>query len=166
MAYTAINKSTDFFNTKLWTGNSTTDRAITGVGHQPDMLWIKGRNEGTDHEVQDAVRGSDKYIRPNLNGNEGTEEEGVKSFDSDGYTLGNANYWNWTSKTFVGWSWKAGTTTGLAKERINRHLLRFWQLINVLNKKEEISTNLLESFEKEDRLFPIIEYRDWSRKKD
>ena len=114
MAFTAINKSTDFFNTKLWTGNSTTDRAITGVGHQPDMLWIKGRNEGTDHEVQDAVRGSDKYIRPNLNGNEGTEEEGVKSFDSDGYTLGNANYWNWTSKTFVGWSWKAGTTSGLS----------------------------------------------------
>jgi hypothetical protein len=112
-AYMSFQPS-DFFNVKLWTGNSTTDRAMTGVGFQPDMLWIKGRNEGTDHELQDAVRGSTKYIRPNLTAVEGTETEGVKSFDTDGYTLGNANYWNWTAKTFVGWSWKAGTTTGLS----------------------------------------------------
>ena len=30
MAYTTINKSTDYFNTKLFTGNSSTN-AITGV---------------------------------------------------------------------------------------------------------------------------------------
>jgi hypothetical protein len=87
---------------------------MTGVGFQPDFLWIKGRNEGTDHELQDSVRGSTKYLNSNDDGVEATETEGVKSFDSDGYTLGNANYWNWTAKTFVGWSWKAGTTTGLS----------------------------------------------------
>ena len=114
MAYTTIDKPTLHFNTKLWTGNSTTDRAFTGIGHQPDMLWVKGRNEGTDHEINDAVRGSTNYIRPNITNGEGTEAESVKSFDTDGYTLGNANYWNWTAKTFVGWSWKAGTTTGLS----------------------------------------------------
>ena len=112
MAYISFQPS-DFFNTLLWTGNSTTDRAMTGVGFQPDFLWIKGRNEGTDHELQDSVRGSTKYLNSNDNGVEGTETEGVKSFDSDGYTLGNANYWNWTAKTFVGWSWKAGTTSGI-----------------------------------------------------
>ena len=113
MAYISFQPS-DYFNLTLWTGNSTTDRAITGVGFQPDFLWIKSRNEGTDHELQDAVRGSTKYIRSNLTAVEGTETEGVKSFDADGYTLGNANYWNWTAKTFVGWSWKAGTTSGLS----------------------------------------------------
>ena len=35
MAYTTINKSTDYFNTKLYTGNGTA-RSITGVGFQPD----------------------------------------------------------------------------------------------------------------------------------
>ena len=44
MAYTTINKSTDrYFNTKLYTGNGTS-LAVTGVGFQPDWLWIKQRN--------------------------------------------------------------------------------------------------------------------------
>ena len=113
-AYTAIDDAGSFFSLKLWTGNSTTDRAMTGVGFQPDFLWIKGRNEGTDHELQDSVRGSTLYLNSNDDGAEATETEGVKSFDADGYTLGNANYWNWTAKTFVGWSWKAGTTSGVS----------------------------------------------------
>ena len=40
MAYTTINKSTDYFNTKLYTGNGAT-QSITGVGFQPDWTWIK-----------------------------------------------------------------------------------------------------------------------------
>ena len=31
MAYTTINKSTDHFNTKLWTGNATDNRAGYGL---------------------------------------------------------------------------------------------------------------------------------------
>ena len=35
--YTTINKSTDYFNTKLYTGNGSTVKSITGVGFQPDL---------------------------------------------------------------------------------------------------------------------------------
>ena len=108
-AYISFQPS-DFFNTLLWTGNSTTDRAMTGVGFQPDFLWLKSRNEGTDFELMDSARGVSKYINSNTAIVEGTEAEGLISFDADGYTLGNANYWNWTAKTFVGWSWKGGTS--------------------------------------------------------
>jgi hypothetical protein len=38
MAYTTINKGSDYFNTKLWTGNDGT-QSITGVGFQPDLVW-------------------------------------------------------------------------------------------------------------------------------
>ena len=41
MAYTAINKSTDNFECKLWTGNETDNRDITGFSFQPDFAWIK-----------------------------------------------------------------------------------------------------------------------------
>ena len=41
MAYTTINKSTDHFNTKLYTGNESAGHSITGVGFQPDFLWFK-----------------------------------------------------------------------------------------------------------------------------
>ena len=43
MAYTTIKKPSDYFNTKLYTGNGSTNN-ITGVGFQPDFVWCKGRS--------------------------------------------------------------------------------------------------------------------------
>ena len=40
MAYTTINKQSAHFNTKLYTGTGSSN-ALTGVGFQPDLVWIK-----------------------------------------------------------------------------------------------------------------------------
>ena len=42
MAYTTIDDPTIYFNTVLYTGNSTgsTQQAISGVGFSPNMVWI------------------------------------------------------------------------------------------------------------------------------
>ena len=40
MAYTTINKVSDYFNTKLYTGNEFT-QSITGVGFQPDWFGLR-----------------------------------------------------------------------------------------------------------------------------
>ncbi len=63
------------------------------------------------------------------------------------------------------WSFilKAGTTTGLAKERINLHLKRFWMLINVIKDNETIDPTILERIEKEDSIFPLISPIDWKK---
>ena len=45
MAYTTINKSTDHFNTKLYSGDGGT-QSVTGVGFQPDWVWLKSRSAG------------------------------------------------------------------------------------------------------------------------
>ena len=58
MAYTTIDKPTDYFNTKLYAGNSTNDTAITGVGFQPDLIWLRNRSVTENHQWQDAVRGT------------------------------------------------------------------------------------------------------------
>ena len=110
MAYTTIDKPTDYFNTKLYTGNGTTDHAITGVGFQPDFVWLKKRSATDDHILQDVVRGAIKYLSTNLTVAESSYSEGFKSFDSDGFTLGNANNTNQNTNTFASWSWKAGGT--------------------------------------------------------
>ena len=55
MAYTTINKSTDYFNTKLYTGNSGT-QTISGIGHQRDLIWGKNRASNR-HFLSDSVRG-------------------------------------------------------------------------------------------------------------
>jgi len=107
MAYTTINKSTDYFNTKLYTGNSSTLN-VTGVGHQPDFVWIKDRSSsGDDFAMYDAVRGVNKRIRSNQNDAENTETAALTSFDSDGFTVGTAGSSNGNGDSFVAWNWKA-----------------------------------------------------------
>ena len=107
MAYTTINKSTDYFNTKLYTGNGTTNTAITGVGFQPDLSIIKARDMTYDHNVMDAVRGSTKRVATNLSDAESTQAEMIKSFASDGFNLGDNGGVNQNTKTYVAWNWKA-----------------------------------------------------------
>ena len=114
MAYTTINKSTDYFNTKLYTGTGS-ELAITGVGHQPDWVWIKDRDSaGNSHNLTDVVRGAGKGLFSNLTSVQydyGTgSSSSVKSFNSDGYTLGTATQVNNNGTNFVSWNWKAGTT--------------------------------------------------------
>jgi len=105
MAYISFQPK-DHFNTKLYTGNATDDTAITGVGFQPDWLWGKNRTDATNHYFIDAVRGVTKEINSNNGDAEGTDATLIKSFDSDGFTLGNGSL-NQSSKDFVTWNWKA-----------------------------------------------------------
>ncbi len=107
MAYTTINKSSDYFNTKLYTGNGTTDRTITGVGYQPDFVWIKNRTTNFGHRLFDAIRGATKELYAHTVDAEGTNTEGLKSFDSDGFTLGNHGGTNENNSGMVSWNWEA-----------------------------------------------------------
>ena len=111
MAYTTVNKSTDYFNTKLYTGNGGTN-AITGVGFQPDLVWGKSRSDTFDHFLLDAVRGTTKIISSNTNVAESTQTGSITAFDTDGFTLGSGNPYNKSSDNYASWNWKAGGGQG------------------------------------------------------
>ena len=116
MAYISFQPS-DFFNTVLYTGNGTTGHAITGVGFQPDMVWMKSRENTYSHTVATSILGVNKEIYPDNNGAEYSGSEMLTSFDSDGFTVGTDAGWNSSgagTNTKVTWNWKAGTTTGLS----------------------------------------------------
>jgi hypothetical protein len=108
MAFITFQPS-DYFNSVLYTGNNSSSKAVTGVGFQPDWVWIKSTNLGDSHRVYDAVRGAANYITPNANVAQSSSIP-LTSFDSDGFTIGssdgsvNGNY------NYVSWNWKAGTT--------------------------------------------------------
>ena len=108
MAYTTINKSTDYFNTKIWTGTGA-NLSVTGVGHQPDFTWIKNRANTDDHNLFDVLRGfsTDSLLRSNTSGAATDTTEGIKSFDSDGFSLGNNGSSNGNGQGMVSWNWKA-----------------------------------------------------------
>ena len=118
MAYTDIDKPSDYFNTVLYTGTSADNRAVTGVGFQPDFLWIKDRTSAFSHALFDSVRGSSKMLVT-----QGTEAEqtdagsgGLTSFDTDGFTTdagsGGNPYrnTNQSGDAYASWNWKAGTS--------------------------------------------------------
>ena len=116
MAYTTINKSGDYFNTKLYTGTATSagdTQAITGVGFQPDWVWIKNRGGSYQHVLYDAVRGVNKEVRSSQNIAEVDSGANgyLSGFDSDGFTTNagtnEGNHVNNTGDNFVSWNWKA-----------------------------------------------------------
>ena len=108
----------DHFNTVIYTGDDGSDRGVTGVGFQPDWVWLKNRNGTGIHGLFDSNRGVTKYLRTDTNATEATAS-GVKSFDSNGFTLGSA--FNQDTLTFVAWNWKAngGTATATISESGN-----------------------------------------------
>ena len=112
MAYTTVNKSTDHFNVKLYTGNGSSGHSITGVGFQPDLVWIKNRQQSYSHFLTDAVRGVTKEIYSNANGAEYTRSNGLTAFGADGFTVGDNNGHNQNGNNLVAWNWKAGNSSG------------------------------------------------------
>ena len=112
-----INKPSDYFNTVTWSGDNTSPRTITGVGFQPDWVWLKNRTGGTrDHYLSDVVRGADKSLNSNLTDAEVTAESNgyTSAFTSDGFTLLNGGNSvgevNDTTRTYVAWNWLSGGT--------------------------------------------------------
>ena len=112
MAYTAIDKSELFFNTKLYTGNGG-NQTITGVGFKPDWTWFKSRDAGNSHALVDIVTGTNKVLYSDSNSSQ--QSISAQTFNSDGYALvqdGGANSINSNGSTKVGWSWLAGGSQG------------------------------------------------------
>jgi hypothetical protein len=106
MAYTTINKPSDYFNTKLYTGNGST-QSITGVNFQPDLVWIKNRGSAYSHQLYDVLRGATKRIFSDLTTAEETDANALTSFDSDGFSLGTNVGVNENGVNQVAWSWLA-----------------------------------------------------------
>ena len=101
-----IADGSDYFNTVLYTGDGASSRSITGVGFQPDFVWLKRRSGAGDHSQYDAVRGATKLLQSSQTNAEQTLTNSLTSFDTDGFGVG--TYENASSITYVGWNWLAG----------------------------------------------------------
>jgi len=114
MAYTDIDKPTDNFRIKLYAGNAGANRAITwdetNTNMQPDMLWFKSRTDGQSHCLFDSIRGAVLRLIPNSAGTEGTENTNLDSFDTNGFQVDAEAIVNGSSRNYVTWGWKAGTS--------------------------------------------------------
>ena len=99
----------EHFNTVLYTGTEDT-LAVSGVGFQPELIWIKDRTFAENHGLTDVIRGPTCLIGSNLTAAEGCHPTYIHSFDSDGFTVGSDTWLNKSGQSHVAWNWKAGGT--------------------------------------------------------
>ena len=101
---------TDNFNTVIWSnGVNQHQSPITGVGFQPDLVWIKMRTAGQNHVLTDSVRGVTKTLESNTTDGEETVAQGLTAFNADGFALGNDDRFNHDERSGVAWNWYAPT---------------------------------------------------------
>ena len=115
MAYTTIDNSVEYFNTLTYTGDGVSPKSITGVGFQPDFVWLKNRGTTNYHLLQDVIRGvtstnvlssNDVAAEPSF-----TNIGFISSFNSDGFTAtssgGSLAVLNASANNYVAWNWLA-----------------------------------------------------------
>ena len=105
----------DHFNAVIYSGDGNS-QAITGVGFQPDLLWIKKRSGSDNHVLFDSTRGPSSGAKHRLYPNDVNPESdgGVTAFGADGFTVDGAyGSSGENNHTYVAYNWKAngGTTT-------------------------------------------------------
>ena len=104
------------FNTMLYTGTRQ-NKVITGVGFQPDFIWIKTRSTSSNHALVDSVRGGGKALQSSTTSYEnqyGAQDDKVTAFSSDGFSLGvdaGGYGFNNNNSTYAAWNWKSGGAT-------------------------------------------------------
>ena len=102
-----------YFKTVTYTGNSST-QSITGLGFQPDFVWIKSTSGNTySHVLTDSTRGTNSQIYSNDSSAATTFVSNVTSFDADGFSLGSATDSNASGANYLAYGWQAngGTTS-------------------------------------------------------
>tara|TARA_Y100001938_G_scaffold139817_1_gene207173 strand:- start:28 stop:1083 length:1056 start_codon:yes stop_codon:yes gene_type:complete len=111
MAYTTINKSTDHFNTTIYTGSGSARTITTGL--QSDFVWLKNRSATGHHYLFDQVRGVQKPIYSSSSAAEASADSTqLTAFGSTGFDIGTTTDFNANGTTAVSWTWKAGGGAG------------------------------------------------------
>lgn len=101
------------FSTVTYTGSGA-DQSIKGVGFSPDLVWLKARNDTGYHYLFDTNRGALKDLYSNDSIAEYSASETLKSFDTDGFSVGNNTGINGSGDNVVAWCWDAGTGSAVS----------------------------------------------------
>ena len=113
MAYTAVNKAASFHSDNIWDGTGSSQ--TISCGFQPDITWVKCRNQAYSNRVADSARGYTKTLITNSTAAENASAGTVMSgTTSDGFTVVSDAGSNNSGDKYVGWSWIGGTTSGLS----------------------------------------------------
>ena len=120
MAYTTINDSSAHFQTRIYTGNGSTQDIVNDGNSnlRPDWIWTKDRDDTSTQYLADSVRGTNKVISSNADSAESTTSNYYTALNLDGFSLGTNNANNQNGAKNVAWQWAAGGTAPTKTYRV------------------------------------------------
>ena len=101
-----------YYTNKGYTGDGASTLTISGLEFQPDFTWIKNRDQTDANCLFDATRGVTELLISESSGAEATDADTLKSWTSDGYTVGADVKVNTSSEKYISWNWLAGGGSG------------------------------------------------------
>jgi hypothetical protein len=82
------------------------EQSITGL-FEPGLIFIRAYTSSQDNYVYDLVRGSTKLWSIDDDAGQQTVAESIKSFNSDGFTVGTSNLVNQSGRVYAGHAFRA-----------------------------------------------------------
>jgi len=140
-----IENGGEYFNTVLYTGTGPTPLSVTGVGFQPDWVWLKRRNNAGDHWLFDQVRGVEKLLETSTTDAELNLSQTLISFDADGFSLGTNTSYNSPTHNVVAWNWKANgsgvsNTDGIITSTVSANTTAGFSIVSWTNQGTNTDT--------------------------
>ena len=102
----------NYFEAVTYSGNGST-QSISSLNFQPDMVWIKNRDQSDAWCVQDDINGVGKTKQMNSASAYASESNCITSFNSDGFSLGNNHKVNASGENYVAYCFKESQEAGL-----------------------------------------------------
>ena len=105
----AIKKASQYFDAKLRSGTGAA-YSVTGIGFQPDLVWIKARDAAYSHNIADTVNGAG-YAQFSDQAIAQVSNHDITAFNSDGYSANqtvNYELSNGTPRNYIDWMWRGG----------------------------------------------------------
>ena len=102
----------DVFSTYLYDGNGSTQTITNGIDLDGEggLVWIKPRNAALSHNLFDTERGFGTTYAYRIFSNETNAQselaDGVSSFNSNGFSLGNSSIVNGSSYNYASWTFR------------------------------------------------------------
>ena len=102
----------DYFKAVIWTGQTNAGAYNNGnvtVGFQPDLVWIKNRDQADGHRLFTSSTGVHNYFQTD-SATTGTSTTSLTSFNSTGFSIGTEATVNTSGEEYVAWCWAAGSS--------------------------------------------------------
>ena len=99
-----------YFETLIYSGNGASNRDITGLDFDPNLVWLKARNVADHNQIYDNVRTDTNRLSTNTTSAEGDSSADFKGFVTGGFRVNAAASvinTNDSGSTQCAWNWKA-----------------------------------------------------------